>query len=114
MVFLAQTQGITLQATDYVIIVLLATLSSIGTTPIPSSSLVLTVMIAGAVNIPVTGMFAVVVAIDWFIDRFRTATNVSGDLYATAVITKVTGIKDPDDMEVDVADDVPKTDSAQV
>lgn len=53
-------------------------------------------MIAAAVNVPVTGMYAVVVAIDWFLDRFRTAVNVSGDLYAAAVLTKITGIKDLD------------------
>lgn len=46
-VFLAATQGITLGATDYIIVVLLSTLASIGTTPIPSSSLVLVVMICG-------------------------------------------------------------------
>jgi len=54
-VFMAETQGITLNAGEYVIIVLLATLSSIATTPIPSSSLVLTVIICQSVNIPVTG-----------------------------------------------------------
>lgn len=95
-VFLAATQGITLTAGDYTLIVLLSTLSSIATTPIPSSSLVLTVMIANAVNIPVTGMYAVVVAIDWFVDRFRTATNVSGDLFAARVMERITGIKEGD------------------
>lgn len=93
-VFLATTQGITLSPADYVIVVLLSTLASIGTTPIPSSSLVLTVMIASSVNVPLTGMYAVIVAIDWFLDRFRTLTNVSGDLYAACVIEKLTGIKD--------------------
>lgn len=96
-VFMAVTQGISLNAGDYTIIVLLAVLSSIATTPIPSSSLVLTVMICGSVGIPVTGMYAVVVAIDWFVDRFRTATNVSGDLYAAKVMEKVTGITHEDD-----------------
>jgi Na+/H+-dicarboxylate symporter len=45
-VFLAATQGMPLNAGDYAIIVLLSTLSSIATTPIPSSSLVLTLIIA--------------------------------------------------------------------
>lgn len=45
-VFLAATQGMSLNAGDYAIIVLLSTLSSIATTPIPSSSLVLTLIIA--------------------------------------------------------------------
>lgn len=52
---MAETQGITLNAGEYVIVVLLATLSSIATTPIPSSSLVLTVIICQAVGVPITG-----------------------------------------------------------
>lgn len=82
---------------QYVLVVILSTLASIGASPIPSSSLVLTVMIAESINVPVTGMFAVVVAIDWFIDRFRTALNVSSDLFAAEIVTKMTGIKDPED-----------------
>lgn len=93
-VFLAATQDWPLNAGDYAIIVLLATLSSIATTPIPSSSLVLTLIIAESVGIPITGMYAVVVAIDWFIDRFRTMINVSGDLYASQIMAKLTGITD--------------------
>lgn len=92
--FLAATQGIQLNAANYVILVLLSTLASIGTTPIPSASLVLVVMICGSVDVPITGMYAVVVAIDWFLDRFRTALNVSGDLYGAAVVTKLTKIVD--------------------
>ena len=46
-------------------------------------------------------MYAVVVAIDWFIDRFRTAVNVSGDLYAVAVVSKITGIVDPVNMNAE-------------
>lgn len=93
-IFLAATNGQTLQPTDYVIICLLATLASIGTTPIPSASLVLIVMIANSVGIEVTGMYAVIVAIDWFLDRFRTAINVSGDLFAVQVLTDFTKIQD--------------------
>lgn len=95
-VFLAETQGQTLSPADYVLIVVLATLASIGTTPIPSASLVLIVMIASSVNVEVTGMFAVIVAIDWFLDRFRTAINVSGDLFGSAVIAKLAKIEDPE------------------
>jgi Na+/H+-dicarboxylate symporter len=94
-VFLAETQGIRLTPADYTIVCLLSTLASIGTTPIPSSSLVLTVMIAQSVNVPITGMYGVIIAIDWFLDRFRTAVNVSGDMFAASVITKLTGIQDP-------------------
>lgn len=100
MTFLAETQGKTLNAGQYVLIVLLSTLSSIATTPIPSSSLVLTVMIANSVGLEMTGMYGVVVAIDWFLDRFRTAINIIGDLYACKVIEKLTGITDDDDSDI--------------
>ncbi|KAK4038407.1 Sodium:dicarboxylate symporter [Parachaetomium inaequale] len=93
-VFLAVTQGIKLTPVDYVIIYLLSTLASIGTTPIPSSSLVLTVMIAQSVNVPITGMYAIIISMDWFLDRFRTAVNVSGDMFAARIIQKLTGITD--------------------
>lgn len=36
-------------------------------------------------------MYAVVVAIDWFIDRFRTALNVSSDIFAAKIVSKVLG-----------------------
>lgn len=73
-------------------------------------------MIANAVNVEITGMYAVIVAIgrsclfnisccrgrgltraDWFLDRFRTAINVTGDLYAARIFEVQTGIKDGDD-----------------
>lgn len=41
-------------------------------------------------------MYAVVVAIDWLVDRFRTLVNVSGDLLASKVMAKLTGITDED------------------
>lgn len=91
---MAATQGYTLNAAEYVIVVLLSTLASIGVTPIPSASLVLVVMICDSIGLPVTGMYGVVVAIDWFNDRFRTMTNVSGDIYAAAILQKLTGIED--------------------
>lgn len=101
--FLAATQGKILSPTDYVIIALLSTLASIGVSPIPSASLVLTVMIARSVNVEVTGMYAVIVAIDWFLDRFRTAVNVSGDLFAAMIIYKQTKIEDPPEEEEEAA-----------
>ncbi|PPJ58873.1 hypothetical protein CBER1_04432 [Cercospora berteroae] len=93
-VFLAITQGQVLVKQQFQCPVILSVLSSIATTPIPSSSLVLTVIIADSVGIPMTGMYAVVVAIDWFIDRFRTALNVSSDIFAARIMAKVTGITD--------------------
>ncbi|KAJ4263846.1 hypothetical protein NW762_005880 [Fusarium torreyae] len=102
-VFMAATQGITLGPADYVIVALLSTLASIGVSPIPSASLVLSIMIARSVNVELTAMYAVIVAIDWFLDRFRTAVNVSGDLFASMIIYKMTKIEDPPEVVGQVA-----------
>lgn len=108
--FLAATQGITLGPVDYIIVALLSTMGAIGVSPIPSASLVLSVMIARSVDVQVTGMFAVIVSIDWFLDRFRTAINVSGDLFASMIIYKATGIEDNNGGEDDVGEDFVTTD----
>ncbi|KAI9162850.1 Excitatory amino acid transporter [Paramyrothecium foliicola] len=92
--FMARTQGMDITPVQYIIVVCLSTLASIGATPIPSSSLVLIIMICESINVPLTGMFAVITAIDWFLDRFRTALNVSGDCMAAKVIEKQTKITD--------------------
>ncbi|EEH02747.1 glutamate transporter 2A [Histoplasma capsulatum G186AR] len=93
--FLAATQGQVITPGQYVVVFLTSTLASIGTTPIPSASLVLIIMIANSINVQVTGMYGVITAIDWFMDRFRTMVNVTGDLYGAAIVTKITGIRDP-------------------
>ena len=43
-------------------------------------------------------MYGVVVAIDWFIDRFRTMLNVSSDCFAAGILTKLSGVQDPEGM----------------
>lgn len=97
---MAATQGHSLSVVDYVVICLLSTVATIGAAPIPSSSLVLTVMIANSIDVPVTGMYAVIVAFDWFLDRFRTVVNVSGDFFGAAVVTKLAGITHDTEAEV--------------
>ena len=48
-------------------------------------------------------MYAVVVAIDWFLDRFRTMVNVSCDTFAAVIVTKMTGIVDDSEDTLDDA-----------
>ena len=98
---MSATQGQTLNPGDYVIVLILSTLASVGTTPIPSSSLVLTVMICQTIGVDITGMFAVVVAIDWFVDRFRTALHVSSDLFAARVVSTMAGLQNDPTAQMD-------------
>jgi Na+/H+-dicarboxylate symporter len=41
----------------------------------------------------VSAGFALVVAIDWFIDRFRTALNVSSDVFAARIVSVKSGLQ---------------------
>lgn len=101
---MAVTQGVTLGSGDYVIVALLSTLATLGASPIPGSALVFVVMICDAVHVPVTSMYAVLVAIDWFIDRFRIAFSASGDAFAAKIIATVTGWTDGDEVAYGVDD----------
>lgn len=104
--WMAYSQGDSLAVGDMVMIAVTATLSSIGTAPIPSASLVLLVMIAEGVGVSTQGVFPLIVAIDWMIDRLRTAVNVTGDLYGAAILSKIVnveGLKLTEDSEDEVA-----------
>ena len=68
------------------IFALVATLASMGAAPVPSAGLVLLVMIMDTVNVPITEMFSVIIAIDWLNDRIETMTNVFGDSMAAGII----------------------------
>jgi len=85
--FIAQTYGIDLALPQQLIIFLTATLASIGAPGIPQAGLVTMVLVLNAVGLPVEGI-AMILAIDWFLDRFRTSVNVWGDSVGAAVIER--------------------------
>ncbi|CAE7777934.1 SLC1A2, partial [Symbiodinium pilosum] len=86
--FLAALQGIALDPGDYISMILMATLCSMGTAPVPSGSLVLLTTLLTSLNIPVTETFGLITAVDWLLDRVRTCVNVYGDACVAAVLDK--------------------------
>ena len=72
-------------ATEQVIIFITATLAAIGAAGIPQAGLVTMLIVLNAVNLPAEGI-GMILAIDWLLDRFRTAVNVWGDSVGAAVI----------------------------
>merc|ERR1712241_1606093 len=80
-IWLATSQGLEIGAVDYILIVILSTLGSAGTAPVPSASLVFIVTtfntVFGTTGTP--EYFYIMMAIDWFLDRFRALVNVTGD-----------------------------------
>ncbi len=86
-IFIAQINGIYLDTPELFIIFLTATLAAIGAAGIPEAGLVTMVLVLKAVNLPVEGI-ALILAIDWFLDRCRTTVNVWGDSVGAKVIDR--------------------------
>ncbi|BFZ25260.1 hypothetical protein BsWGS_28299 [Bradybaena similaris] len=84
-IFIAQMNGMELTFGKIVAISLTATCASIGAAAIPSAGLVTMVMVLTSVGIPADDI-SLILAVDWFLDRFRTATNILGDSYGAAVV----------------------------
>jgi len=86
--FIAQAYGIHMGVTEQVIIFITATLAAIGAAGIPQAGLVTMVIVLTAVNLPLEGI-GLLLAVDWFLDRFRTMVNVWGDSTGAAIIERV-------------------------
>jgi Na+/H+-dicarboxylate symporter len=83
--FIAQAYGIELGLGQQIIILVTATLAAIGAAGIPEAGLVTMVIVLKAVGLPLEGI-GLLLAVDWFLDRFRTSINVWGDAVGAAVI----------------------------
>ncbi|MFN3544489.1 MAG: dicarboxylate/amino acid:cation symporter [Thiobacillus sp.] len=86
-VFIANVYGVDLSLTDYLQVVLTATLASIGTAAIPSVGLVTLTLVLGQVGLPVEGI-ALIIGVDRLLDMMRTVTNVTGDAAISCVVAK--------------------------
>ncbi|KAM6960977.1 excitatory amino acid transporter 2-like isoform 2-T2 [Aplochiton taeniatus] len=84
-IFIAQMNGIDLDAGQIVTVSLTATLASVGAASIPSAGLVTMLLILTAVGLP-TQDISLLVAVDWLLDRFRTSVNVVGDSYGAGIV----------------------------
>jgi len=86
-IFIAQIYNIPLSIIELTIIVLTATIGSIGAAAIPQAGLVTLVVVLRSVGLPIEGI-GMILSIDWFVDRFRTSVNVWGDVIGAAVIDR--------------------------
>lgn len=83
--FIAQIFGIELTIAQYITVLFLTVLASIGTAGVPGASVVMTVMVMASVGIPVEGL-ALILGIDRPLDMLRTVVNVTGDTFVASVI----------------------------
>ena len=88
--FIAQVYGVELGLVQQILVALTATLAAIGAAGIPSAGTVTMVMVLTAVGLPAEGI-GLILAVDRFLDMFRTTTNVWGDAIGAAVVARLEG-----------------------
>ena len=89
-VFIAQAYNIDISMTGYLMVVLTATLASIGTAGVPGVGLITLALVLQQVGLPVEGI-ALIIGVDRLLDMMRTAINVSGDAAVSAIVAKSEG-----------------------
>lgn len=88
--FFAQAYGITLAPQQYILLILTATLGSIGAAGIPGGSIAMMGMVFASVGLPLDGI-AVILGIDRILDMLRTTVNITGDSVITLLVDKSEG-----------------------
>jgi len=83
--FIAQMIGIDLSMHQQVMVVLTSIIASVGAAGIPEAGLVTMTMVFTAVGLPVQ-FIPVLLTVDWFLDRCRTAINVMGDMNVSCLL----------------------------
>ena len=100
-VFIAQFYMIDLTMGDYLMVILTATMASIGTAGVPGVGLIMLSMVLLQVGLPVEGIM-LIIGIDRLLDMMRTAVNIAGDGMVATVVARteddldMTVFADPD------------------
>lgn len=88
--FIAQAYNIDLSMSDYLAVIMTATLASIGTAGVPGVGLIMLMMVLNQVGLPVEGV-ALIMGVDRLLDMIRTAVNITGDSAVTCIVAKSEG-----------------------
>jgi Na+/H+-dicarboxylate symporter len=83
--FIAQMLHIDLTLPQQLIVVLMSIIASVGAAGIPEAGLVTMTLVFGAVDLPKEYIF-LLLPVDWFLDRCRTAINVLGDVNVSCLL----------------------------
>lgn len=105
-VFIANAYGVDLTTTQLLMVVLMATMASIGSAGVPSAGLVMLQGVLLQVGLPIEGI-GIILGIDRLLDMTRTAVNITGDSAVTCIVAKSQNrfnqevFDDPDAGEID-------------
>lgn len=84
-IFIAQVYGMNLTIGDQLVIVLTATLASIGAAGAPAMGVLMLVIVLRQVGIPLEGI-ALIMGVERILDMSRTVINITGDVAAATII----------------------------
>ena len=86
-VFIAQLYGIELGMSQFLMVILTATMASIGTAGVPGVGMIMLVMVLEQVGLPLDGI-VFILAVDRLLDMLRTSVNVAGDGMVATVVAR--------------------------
>ena len=95
--FVAFAIGRPLSFSEQMIVILTATLASIGTAGVPGAGAIMLLLVLDSVGLPVepgsavAAAYAMILGIDAILDMGRTCINVTGDMVGTAIVAKSEG-----------------------
>lgn len=92
-VFIAQYFAVDLSLPQYLMIVLMVVIASVGAAGVPGVGLILLAGVLAQVGLPAEGI-ALILGVDRLLDMTRTAVNVTGDAVITTIVAKSEGEMD--------------------
>ena len=83
--FISQVLGLHLNLGQQLVVILTSIFASVGAAGIPEAGLVTMTLVFNSVGLP-KEYIALLLTVDWFLDRCRTAINVMGDMTVSALL----------------------------
>ena len=83
--FIAQLTGQDLSLLQQLIVVATSIIASVGAAGIPEAGLITMTLVFNAVGLPIE-YIAILLTVDWFLDRCRTTINVLGDVNVSCIL----------------------------
>ncbi|KAG5325548.1 EAA3 protein, partial [Pseudoatta argentina] len=85
--FIIQLRGLQFSLLKIIIISITCTVSCVGAAGIPSGGYMMLIMVLNSIGVPIEDV-SLIIAVDWFIDRFRTTINIIGDALGASIISR--------------------------
>tara|TARA_B110000196_G_C21135130_1_gene660653 strand:- start:630 stop:1877 length:1248 start_codon:yes stop_codon:yes gene_type:complete len=92
-IFIANAYNVDLSTIDYLMVILTATMASIGTAGVPGVGLIMLAMVLSQVGLPTEGI-ALILGVDRLLDMIRTVVNVTGDSTVSTIVAHSEGALD--------------------